>query len=295
MAVASPELELDLAPMQGASATHRRLSALGRSRDVLIPGSMFVIIALVCWLWPVIYPLRSPTSGNLAAALIRPFSHGYLLGTDSLGIDTFSRLLYGGRVSIEVGFGAMGIGLIIGGTLGSIAAFYAGALEAVIMRIFDMFFAFPPLVLALVVSNYLGPSELHVIWAISFVSVPSFARLARAATLSVRDQTFVVASSLLGTKSPRVLWRHVVPNAIPSLATYACINVATSIVVEAALSFLGLGVPQPGASWGNMIASGESYLANAPWLIFIPSAAIFVTVMSLNMLGDALRARWGTL
>jgi len=296
MVAASPEIELEVAPSRRYESTLRRkVRSVGRWRDIIVPATVFVLIALTCWIWPAIYPLRSPTVGSLSDTLIRPGTHGYLLGTDALGIDQFSRLLYGGRVSIEVGFGAMGIGLVLGGTLGAIAGFYSGPLEAVIMRTFDMFFAFPPLVLALVIANYLGPSELHVIWAISFVSVPSFARLSRAATLAVRDQTFVLASSLLGTKARRTLRRHVVPNALPSLVTFACINMATAIVVEAALSFLGLGIPQPGASWGNMIASGESYLAKAPWLIFIPSGAIFLTVMSLNMLGDALRARWGTL
>jgi peptide/nickel transport system permease protein len=161
------------------------------------------------------------------------------------------------------------------------------------MRILDMLLAFPPLVLALVLVSYLGPSEMHVIWAISFFSIPAFARLARAATLRLRELNFVVASRLSGIRDWRVLVTHIAPNVIPQLMTFSFLGVAVAIVVEAALSFLGLGVPPPGPSWGNMISVGENYLASDPYLIIIPSAFLFATVLSLNLLGDAIRARWG--
>jgi peptide/nickel transport system permease protein len=144
------------------------------------------------------------------------------------------------------------------------------------------------------VANVLGPSELHVIWAISFFSVPAFGRLARASTLRLREHTFVVASKMLGTPSWRILVRHIVPNIFPQLMTFALLGVSIAIIVEAALSFLGLGVPPPGPSWGNMISYGQQNITTQPDLVIIPSAFLFATVMALNLMGDALRTRWST-
>jgi peptide/nickel transport system permease protein len=161
-----------------------------------------------------------------------------------------------------------------------------------VMRVLEILLAFPALVLAIIVSTSLGPRELHVIWAISFFSIPAFARLARASTLRIREYTFIGAAQLAGSSDGRILFRHIAPNVFPQLMTYGLLGVGIAIIVEAALSFLGLGVPPPGPSWGNMIAVSQQNLTTAPDLLIIPAAFLFATVLSLNLVGDALRARW---
>lgn len=270
-----------------------RVRKVRAAADLWVPGGFFVLMALACFLWPEIYHVPAPINGNLANASLPPFSKGFLLGTDPLGNDILSRLLYGGRVSIEVGLGANAIGMVVGGGLGILAGYRGGWVETILMRILDMALAFPPLVLSLVLVTYLGPSELHVIWAISYFTIPAFARLARAATLRLREQNYVVAAKLAGNPDWRILLRHIAPNVAPNLMTFAFLGIAVAIIIEASLSFLGLGVPPPGPSWGNMIATGQTYLATNPDLVIIPAAFLFATVLSLNLLGDAVRVRWG--
>ncbi|MDX6396336.1 MAG: peptide/nickel transport system permease protein, partial [Streptosporangiaceae bacterium] len=152
--------------------------------------------------------------------------------------------------------------------------------------------AFPSLVLAVAIAERLGPGKVHAIWALSFFSVPAFARIARAATLRVREQPFIVAAGLSGSGHLRTLLRHVVPNIFPELITFAVLGIGITIVLEGALSFLGLGIPPPNPSWGNMIAQGEGVLSAQPKFTMLPSAALFITTVSFNLLGESLRARW---
>jgi peptide/nickel transport system permease protein len=274
-------------PLQG------RFALVWAKRDILVPAFMLSAIALMCFVYPEIYHLRSSTNGGLGDSLLPPFSPHYLLGTDPLGDDIVSRLLYGGRVSLEVGFGATAVGMVIGGAVGMASGYVGGAIDSIVMRALDILLAFPALILALVMSNYLGPSELHVIYAIAIVSVPVFARLSRAETIRLRDRIFIVAAKLSGSRDLRIVVRHLAPNVLQRLITYGFLFVAIAIIVEAALSFLGLGVPNPKPSWGNMIATGEQYLAMDPSLVLFPSACLFLTVVSLNSFGDALRSRLG--
>ena len=221
-----------------------------------------------------------------------PLSPGHIFGTDPVGNDVFSRILYGGRVSFEVGLSVTAIGLVIGGLLGTAAGYWGGAVDTVIMRVLDVLIAFPALVLALAIAEGLGPSEMHVIWALSFFSIPAFGRIARSATLSLRGQTFMLAARLSGTSRRRMILRHVVPNITPQLLTFSLLGIGVAIILEGALSFLGLGIPLPEASWGSMIAQGQGTLSASPEYVLIPSAFLFVTVVALNVLGDALRERW---
>jgi peptide/nickel transport system permease protein len=161
------------------------------------------------------------------------------------------------------------------------------------MRVVDVLIAFPALVLALAIADGLGPSEVHVIWALSFFSIPAFARISRAATLRLQGQTFMLAARLSGTRGWRILLRHVAPNIMPQLVTFGLLGMGVAIILEGALSFLGLGIPAPGPSWGNMIALGQGTLSASPALVLIPSVFLFATVLSLNLLGDGLRAHWG--
>jgi peptide/nickel transport system permease protein len=287
------EIETPPNPTPSSEPKTGRMHMLAKSLEMWIPASFLILLVLTCFVWPEIHSIPNPIKGNIAVALKPPSSPGHLFGTDQLGNDVFSRILYGGRVSLEVGLGATALGLIAGGGLGAIAGLKGGATESIVMRALEILLAFPSIILAIVVAVYLGPSELHVIWAISFFSVPAFGRLARANTLRIRERTFMSAAKLSGSSDFRILLRHVVPNIIPPLMTFALLSVGTAIMVEAALSFLGLGVPPPGPSWGNMISAGQTQLTTSPDLVVIPVAFLFATVAALNLLGDAVRARWG--
>ncbi len=267
----------------------------GRWRSRLglwIPAGLLALIFFLCFVWPLIGPLGSPTGGNILDANLPIGSPGHVLGTDQVGNDEWSRLLYGGRASLEIALAVNALGIVVGGLLGALAGYLGGWRDSVIMRVLDVFIAFPALVLAIAIAEGLGPSEVHTIWALTFFSVPAFARLARAETLRIRELNFIAAAGLSGTGHFRTLVRHVAPNIMAPLMTFALLGMGIIIVLEGALSFLGLGIPPPAPSWGNMISSGESVLSVQPRFVFIPSAALFITVVSFNLVGDALRSRW---
>jgi peptide/nickel transport system permease protein len=281
-------------PLSAVPESGRRGRGALHSLDIWIPAGFLILMIAACYLWPLVYHMPPPVGGSILAANLPPLSPGHIFGTDPVGNDILSRIFYGGRVSFEVGISTTLIGLVIGGLLGTVAGYRGGATDAVISRVLDVLIAFPSLVLALAIAEALGPSELHTIWALSFYSIPLFGRLARAATLPLGEQTFMLAARVSGTKARRVLMRHVVPNILPQLMTFALLGVGVAIILEGALSFLGLGVPAPGPSWGNMIALGFQTMTSQPDLVLIPSAFLCATVIAINVLGDALRARGAT-
>ncbi len=274
-------------------ARARRARGRVPSLKIAIPAGLLILIAAACFLWPLVYPVPEPVGGSILDAQLPPFSPGHFLGTDPVGNDIFSRILYGGRVSFEVGFAVTGIGLVVGGLLGMASGYWGGAADAVVMRVLDVLIAFPSLVLALAIAEGLGPSEVHVIWALCIFSIPATGRIARAATLALRERTFMLAARLAGTRGWRIIVRHVLPNIAPQLLTFSLLGFGIIIILEGALSFLGLGIPLPQPSWGSMIAQGQGTLSTQPELVLIPSAFLFATVLCLNLLSDALRERWG--
>ena len=279
------------APGLAVSAPRAR-GRLRQSLSLYVPAGLLVAIVAACFLYPLAGNVPPPAGGSVLNAGLPAGTPGFPLGTDASGNDILSRLLYGGRVSLEVGAATQLIGIVLGGLIGMIAGYSRGLLSAVLMRILDILIAFPSLVLALVIAEGLGPGELHVIWALSFYSVPAFARLARAATLRLRDQNFMLAASLSGTSRWRIVLFHLAPNLLPQQLTFALLGAGIAIIQEGALSFLSLGVPPPGASWGNMIASGMQTMSVRPSLVLLPCLALLITVAALNLTGDALRARW---
>jgi peptide/nickel transport system permease protein len=283
-------LQLALAGQAPPGATGR----LRRTLKITVPAAMLFVIFFLCFLWPVIYPVPSPTFTNIIDTNLPIFSKGHFLGTDAVGYDEWSRILYGGRTSLEITLAVNAIGLVIGGLFGALAGYAGGIRDAVMMRFVDVLIAFPAIVLALAIAERLGPSEFHVILALSVFSIPVFARLSRAATLRVREETFIVAARLSGTPRRRILLRHVVPNILPQLLTFTLLGMGITVVLEGALSFLNLGIPAPLPSWGNMIAAGQTVLTAQPRLVLIPSIALFITVFSLNLLGDGLREHWSS-
>jgi len=217
----------------------------------------------------------------------RPYIH--LLGTDTLGRDIVSRLAYGARVSLSVGLISPVIGLVLGGILGMLAGYYRGRLEAVIVGVMDAILAFPGLVLLLAITFYLGASLQNIIIALGILTIPAFCRVARANTLTFAEREFIQAARALGEKEMSILIREILPNVIMPMIVYALLVVAFMIVIEGALSFLGLGVPPPTPSWGGMIAEGREVLEEAPHVSMIPSFVMFLTVLSFNLIDDSLR------
>jgi peptide/nickel transport system permease protein len=264
-----------------------------RDLDLWVPGVILAALVVGCFILPLTGIVPDPMSGDLTQVLRPPLSPGHILGTDTIGRDVMSRILYGGRTSIEVGLAVNAIGIVAGGLIGMFAGFRRGVFDSVIMRVLDVMLAFPALILTIVIATYLGASELNVIWAISFFSIPAYARLARAVTLKMREQVYIDAARMSGRSDRAILLRHIAPNVLPQLGTYSLLQVGIVVMIEATLSFLGAGVGPSQASWGTMIATGQTYLSTNPSLVLVPSAFLFVTVVSLNLLGDGLRSRYG--
>jgi peptide/nickel transport system permease protein len=264
-----------------------------RDLDLWIPGVVLGALLIGCFILPLTGVVPDPLAGDLTQTLRPPFSPGHILGTDTIGRDVMSRILYGGRTSIEVGLAVNVIGVVVGGFIGMFSGFRRGIVDSLIMRVLDVMLAFPALILTIVVATYLGASMLNVIWAISFFSIPAYARLGRAVTLKLREQVYIDAARMSGRGDWAILRQHIAPNVLPQLATYSLLQVGIVVMIEATLSFLGAGEGPSQASWGNMIATGQTYLSTNPALVLVPSAFLFVTVVCLNLLGDGLRSRYG--
>jgi peptide/nickel transport system permease protein len=290
--MAAPDTAAPLELAGAAAEPARRRGRLAGSLEITIPAGIIVFMLVACFLGPTILGLPAPVGGDILEANLPMFSEGHIFGTDQVGNDMLSRLLHGGQASLQIAIGVNLIGLLVGGSLGALAAYWGGKLDPIIMRVLDVLIAFPSLVLSLAIAQSLGPSKVNTIFAIAFFSVAAFARISRAATLQLREQTFMTAARLSGTPTWRTLVRHIAPNILPGLITFALLGMGIVIIIEGALSFLGLGVPPPDPSWGNMIATGQQTLSATPRYVLLPSAFLFVTVLAFNLLGDALRARW---
>jgi peptide/nickel transport system permease protein len=243
----------------------------------------------VCFLGPYVLPLPSPIGGSVLDSALPPGSPGHPLGTDTDGNDVLARLIHGGRSSLFVAITVNSIGLIVGGLIGAVSAYAGGVTDAIIMRALDILIAFPSLVLIIVIAQGLGPSVPTTILALIAFSIPAVARLARAATLRVTSMPFIQAAELSGSPAWRVLLRHIAPNIAPQLLSFLMLGMGIIIVAEGGLSFLGLGIPVPNPSWGNMIFSGQQALSATPLQVLWPSLALLFTVLSFNLLGENLR------
>jgi peptide/nickel transport system permease protein len=220
---------------------------------------------------------------------LKSFSRQHYLGTDQLGRDVFSRMLFGSRVSLSVGFVAVAISISIGILVGSISGYYGGWVDSVLMRFVDIMLCFPSIFLILTVVALLGPSLFKVMIVIGVTSWMGTSRFVRAEFLSLRERDFTQAAKALGVKDHRIIFRHILPNALAPVFVTATLDVATAILVEAGLSFLGFGVQPPAPSWGNILTEGRTYIFDAWWLTVFPGMAILITVLSFNLLGEGLR------
>lgn len=258
---------------------------------LVVPVALLLGIA-GCLALPQFHSIAAPIGGDVLDANLPAFSPGHLLGSDADGNDVLSRLVYGGRTSLLIALTVNLLGLSCGGVLGIVAAYKGSFLDALVMRTLDAFIAFPPLIIVLTVAQGLGTGTRNTIAALAFFSVPAFARVARASTLRVQQQTFILAAQLSGAGTLRILTRHIVPSILPQLASYALLGMGVVVTIEGAISFLGLGAPLPQPSWGNMIYQGQLSLAATPRLVLLPSLFLFVTALSFNLLSETLRERW---
>jgi len=254
--------------------------------------TIFAILAILLILMAVFAPLVTggidPTKGSLADAIKAP-SAEHIFGTDKMGRDIFARVVYGARVSLVAAFGVVALSFVIGTVLGIISGYFRGIVDAVIMRIADMMVSFPGLVLAMAVAGILGASIGNAIIAVSVVTWPKYARLARSLVLKIRDRDYVAAAVVTGSKTPYILMRYMLPNALPTLIITAATDIGSLMLELAGLSFLGFGATPPTPEWGLMLSEGRAYMQSAPWLMVFPGLAIFITVVIFNMLGDSLR------
>jgi ABC-type dipeptide/oligopeptide/nickel transport system permease subunit len=261
---------------------------VGRNRNVIIGFLVVGLLASVAVSAPWLAP-RDPTQNDLANALRPPNSPGFPLGSDNLGRDILSRVIWGSRISLTVGLVVQSFAVVVGTLLGLVAGFYGGWTDDVVSGLTNVMFALPRLLFALAIVAALGPSLNNVFIALGIVGWPMLCRIVRAHTLSLRGKDFVEAARAIGATDLKIIIRHILPNALSPIIVLATVGMARAILAEASLSFLGLGAQPPMPSWGTMMSRGQTYIWSAPWLMLFPGVAIFIAVLGLNLLGDGLR------
>ena len=276
-----------------AMVTRRRrrvspvVAAFLRNRGAVV-GAVLVLAWVIVALGAPVFAPNDPLA-IIGSSRQRPAA-GYLLGTDLLGRDVLSRVIYGSRISLVIGLISVGIGLSVGILMGLPSGYYGGRVDGIVMRLIDSMLAFPGLLLALVVIAALGPGLTNVMLAVGFSSVPLYARLVRGSCLSIRESEYVQAAKTVGGSDVRVMVRHILPNLIGSIIVLSTLQVGSAILIGSSLSFLGMGAQPPTPEWGLMTAEGRSYLASAWWISTFSGCAIFSAVVGMNLVGDGLRA-----
>lgn len=257
------------------------------NKKAVFGGMIVLLLFLTAIFAPIIAPHDYVTMDF--PNMLKPPSGEYIFGTDEFGRDIFSRIVYGARISLQVGFIAVGISLVIGTLLGAIAGYYGGIVDYVISSITDIAWALPVSLLAIALVAALGPSLRNLILSVSLVSWSGFARMVRGQFLTLREKEFVEAAKALGMSDGRIIFRHILPNAVAPIIVLTTLEVPKAIIVEASLSFLGLGAQPPTPSWGSIMNSGKDFIMEAPWISIFPGIMIMIIVLGFNLFGDALR------
>lgn len=261
---------------------------LRRNKSAMLGLVLIVFVLLVSIFGPFLMS-RDPAAMDFLQINAKPGTNGFLLGSDSLGRDVLTRLVYGGRISLLVAVGGMAVGAVIGILIGLVSGYSGGGVDAVLMRIMDGMSAFPFVLLALMLMTVLGAGMNNVILAIGIASVPGYARMTRGQVLMVKNEDYVKAVKALGASHSRILFHHLLPNVVSSLIVYATLNVAGAILTEASLSFLGMGITPPQVSWGSILKDGQECLQSAGHVAIFSGLAILITVLGFNLLGDGIR------
>ncbi len=258
-----------------------------RNRLAMFGGSIVLALFMVSLLAPLIAPYDPSTINSWQ--VLAPPSWQHWFGTDELGRDVLSRVLFGARVSLKVGFVAVGIAVSIGTVIGLVSGYYSGLVDATLMRFVDIMLCFPAFFLILAIITFLEPSIWYIMMVIGLTGWMGVARLVRAETLSIREMDYILAARCIGCSNTRIIFRHIFPNAVSPVLVSATLGIAGAILTESALSFLGIGVQPPTPSWGNILTSGKDYIEFAWWLSLFPGLSILVTVLAYNLLGEGIR------
>lgn len=272
----------------------KRRGALGEvffrlSKSPLAMFGLGIILLLVfCAVFAELIAPYDPTKQDLSHMFETP-SSAHWLGTDEFGRDILSRLIYGARVSLQVGFVAVGIALVVGGFLGAVSGYYGGRLDNTIMRIMDVLLSIPQTLLAIAIVAALGPSLMNLMIAVGISAVPNYARIVRGSVLSIRGMEFIEAARAVGSADLRIILKHIIPNSMAPIIVQSTLGVASAILNAAGLSFIGLGIQPPNPEWGAMLSGGRQYIRDFPHMTLYPGLAIMFTILALNFLGDGLR------
>lgn len=258
-----------------------------RYRQAQFAGVIVLMLILVAVFAPLIAPF-APDEVRVGQPLTPP-NRTYLFGTDDLGRDMFSRIIYGARITLRIGLVIVAVEVLIGVTVGLIAGYFGGWTDAILMRFTDVMLAFPGIMLALAIVATLGPGLTNAIFAVALASWPVFARVVRSSVLTVRESEYITAGKLLGASHFQIMWRGILPNVLAPIIVLASLEFPAAVLVAAALSFLGLGAQPPTPEWGALLTDARNYIRSAPYLINIPGLAIFLTVLAFNLLGNTLR------
>ena len=268
------------------------LRRLMRNKLAVVGIVMIGSVMLVALLAPVLAQQHPNQAGIFRAhprEAKQPPSLAHPMGTDAVGRDMMSLIIYGARISIRIGVFAVGFAIIIGSTLGAIAGYAGGIVDTVIMRIMDIMLAFPSILLALAIVVVIGPGLFNAMLAVGIVAIPTYARITRATVLSENERDYVLAARAVGVSSRRILWRHILPNILSPIIVTASLGIATAILDAAGLGFLGLGAQPPTPEWGLLLSRNKSYMFTSPWMVFFPGISIMYLVLGFNLLGDGLR------
>ena len=266
----------------------RRFWRVFLQRKLVLFGLAILLLLIIAAIFAPLLAPYDPYRGEMRDALQHP-SAKYLLGTDIQGRDTLSRLIFGSRTVLIVGFVTTAFAAVVGIVLGIIAGYYKGIPNMIIMRLMDALMGFPMIILALILAAILGGGIQNVIIALSVAMIPGYARVIHGLTLSIRENDYILAQTAMGAKSSRIMFRHILPNSLPPMIVLITLQLGTLILAEAGLSFLGIGIKPPGAAWGAMVSDGYAYLMTNPVLSFAPGLAIMLVVFAFNLVGDGLR------
>jgi peptide/nickel transport system permease protein len=287
LAKSAPDLSVKAVEEKLTPPWKEALQSFGKNKLAVAGLGIVVFFIIIAILAPVISPY-SYKEQVLSDRMLAPSSEHWF-GTDDFGRDIFSRILYGSRISLWVGFFSVLGSVVFGTMLGIIAGYYGRWVDAIISRIFDIMLAFPSILLAIAVVAILGPSLKNALIAIAVINIPNFGRLVRSKVLSVKQEEYIMAARAVGMRDTRILISHILPNSISPVIVQATLAIATAIIEAAALGFLGMGAQAPTPEWGKMLADSKNYITQAPWTLFFPGIAIMLTVLGFNLMGDGLR------
>ncbi len=262
---------------------------LMKNKGAVIGMSFLVALVILALLAPVIFDYDKDVIGqNISERFTAPCA-AHWFGTDDVGRDLFARVIYGARYSLAIGVGAVALGLCVGLITGSLAGFYGGVVDSIIMRAIDIFYSIPNIMTAVVIVSVLGTSTINLIIALAFSCASSFGRIVRAQVMTIRDQEYVESSYAMGLPTWKIIVKHILPNCLSPIIVQVTLLIGSTIISASSLSFLGIGIPAPSPEWGALLSAGRQYIRSAPYLCVIPGLAVMLTVLALNLLGDGLR------